>query len=295
MRVTQRHLIEQASRNIVEHQEKLQRLQTEVASGKRIQRPEDDPLGAERALGIRSRLRALEATRRNLDLSRDWLSATEAALKSLNQVSERAHAIALRSANDLQSPESYEAFAAEVDQLLDQAIQISNTSHRGVYLFSGRKTITAPFERVSTPASTVIYRGDDGVIEHQIEEGSRIQVNVPGSHPLFQQIFESLAVLRDRLRANDGAALRSSMEELDQAMDATLGALAEVGTRVGRVDATASRLETLEVDLRSLLSRIEDADMAEAILNLNMEEQSYRAVLAASARLLGSSLFDYLR
>ncbi len=292
MRVTQRHLIEQASRNIVEHQEKLQRLQTEVASGKRIQKPEDDPLGTERALGIRSRLRALEATRRNLDLSRDWLSATEAALKSLNQVSERAHAIALRSANDPQSPESYEAFAAEVDQLLDQAIQISNTSHRGVYLFSGRKTTTAPFERVS---STVIYRGDDGVIEHQIEEGSRIQVNVPGSHPLFQQVFESLAVLRDRLRANDGAALHSSMEELDQAMDATLGALAEVGTRVGRVDATASRLETLELDLRSLLSQIEDADMAEAMLNLNMEEQSYRAVLAASARLLGASLFDYLR
>ncbi|MCD6289958.1 MAG: hypothetical protein J7M34_05590, partial [Anaerolineae bacterium] len=94
MRVTQRRLIEEAGRNITEHLERLQRIQAEVASGKRIRQPEDDPSGTERALGVRSYLRALRGTLRGLNLSNDWLSATETALKDLNELISRARVIA---------------------------------------------------------------------------------------------------------------------------------------------------------------------------------------------------------
>lgn len=296
MRVTQRRLIEDASQNIAGHFERLQKVQSVIASGKKLQKPEDDPLGAERALEIRSRLHALEATRRNLSLTDDWLSATELALKHLQQVAERAHTIALHAANEAtQSQEGFRVWAAEVGKLIEQAVQIGNLDHRGLYLFAGRKVTTRPFELAWTPAPQVVYQGDNGFIEHQLEGTTKVQVNIPGDHPLFQEVFAALSNLYGRLQAGDTAGLRASIGELEEAMNTTLEALAVIGSRVRQVDMTTSHLDTLEVDLRSLLSQIEDADMARASLDLNLENQMYQAILAASARLLGPSLFDYLR
>ncbi len=296
MRVTQRRLIEEASRNIADHFDRLQKIQSIIASGKKLQKPEDDPLGAERALGIRSHLHALEATRRNLHLTDDWLSATETALRSLQQVVERSHTIALHAANEAtQSREGFQAWAAEVGKLIEQAVQIGNSDHRGLYLFAGRKVTTRPFELALIPTPQVTYQGDSGSMEHQLEESVRVQVNVPGDHPLFQKMFVALSNLYGRLQAGDTAGIRASIGELEEAMNTTLEALAVIGSRARQVDATISRLDTLEVNLRSLLSQTEDADMAKAALDFNVENQTYQAVLAASARLLGPSLFDYLR
>ncbi|NOZ28622.1 MAG: flagellar hook-associated protein 3 [Chloroflexi bacterium] len=296
MRITQRRLIEEANQNISDHLSRLQRLQSVVASGKRIQKPEDDPIGVERALEIRSHLRGLETTLRNLGLTTDWLGATDKALRDLGDVVKRAHALALRAVNEAnQSPEAFQGWIVEVDAMLRQAVQIGNSSHRGLYLFSGRRVNTAPFELVSTPTPQVIYHGDGGALEHELEEGLRIQINVPGDHPLFQQVFDSLTGLRSALEAQDTDGIRSSIEDIEQALDTTLEALAVIGSRADRVDATESRLREWELDLRQLLSDVEDADMAEAVLNLNVEDQAYRALLAASARLVGPSLVDYLR
>ncbi|MCS7220730.1 MAG: flagellin [Anaerolineae bacterium] len=295
MRVTQRRLIEEASQSIAGYFERLQKIQSIIASGKKLQKPEDDPLGAERALSIRSHLQALEATRRNLSLTDDWLSATEVALKGLQQVAERARVIALHAANEAaQSQEGFQVWAVEVGKLIEQAVQIGNSDHRGLYLFAGRKVTTQPFELTWTPAPQVSYRGDSGPMEHQLEGTVRIQVNVPGDHQLFQKMFATLGDLYGRLRAGDTAGLRVSIGELEEAMNTTLETLAVIGSRARQVDETISRLDALDVNLRGLLGQIEDADMAKASLDLHLEERMYRAILAASARLLGPSLFDYL-
>jgi flagellar hook-associated protein 3 FlgL len=296
MRVTQRRLIEAASQNIADHFDRLQRIHSIIASGKNLQKPEDDPLGVERTLGIRSRLQELEVTRRNLDLTKDWFNATEIALKGLQQVAERAHTIALHAANEAtQSQEGFQTWAAEVGKLIEQAVQISNSDHRGLYLFAGWKIHTRPFELTWAPAPQVIYQGDNGSIEHQLEGTIRIQVNVPGSHSLFQKMFTALNNLYGHLQVGDTAGIRTSIGEVEEAMNTTLEALAMIGSRVRQVDATVSRLNTFEVNLRSLLSQIEDADMAKASLDVNLENHTYQAILAASARLLGPSLFDFLR
>ena len=176
---------------------------------------------------------------------------------------------------------------------MEEAVQVGNMTHRGLYVFSGRKVTTRPFER--TGPSTIVYQGDGGAIEHPVEEGERIQVNIPGDHPLFTQTFDALTTLRQRLVNGDSAGARASIEELDQAMDAVSQALTTVGARVKRVESTQARLSDLEVELRSLLSETEDADMAEALMDLSVEDRAYRALLAASSRLLGPTLFDYLR
>ncbi|HEY64318.1 MAG TPA: flagellar hook-associated protein 3 [Caldilineae bacterium] len=295
MRVTQKRLIEEASWNIADHLERLQRLQSVLASGKRIQKPKDDPLGIERALEIRSYLRGLETSLRNIRLTTDWLGATEKALQDLNDVLKRAQTIALNAASEAsQSPEAFQGWIAEVEALLKQAVQIGNSNHRGLYLFAGRKVKTAPFELTSASSWQVTYHGDDGKLEHELEKDVRIQVNISGEYPLFQQVFNSLIDLRSRLESGDTAGIRDSVGDLEQAMDSVLEALSVVGSRTNRVNATEKRLKKWELELRRLLSDLEDADIAETALNMSLEDQVYRALLAASARLVGPALIDYL-
>jgi flagellar hook-associated protein 3 FlgL len=295
MRVTQRRLVEQATQLLAEQLERRQRSQSVVATGKRILKPEDDPAGVERALALHSRVRFLQTTQSNLTLSRDWMSATETALQGLQEVLQGIYQTALKAANEAsQSDTAFEAWLAEVDEGLAHAVEIGNSSHRGLYLFSGHRVNTPPFELVSTPTLQVNYNGDSGAIEHQLEEGTRIQVNVAGDDPMFGQIFDSLIHLRAQLQAQDTAGIEAAIGDLDQAMDAVAAKLAVIGSRVQRVDRTSTRLQALELDLRGILNQTEDADMAEAMLNLRLDEQSYEATLAATSRLFGPSLIDYL-
>lgn len=296
MRVTQRELITQASRSINEHLERLQKLQSIAATGKRVQKPEDDPMGTGRALGIRSHLRTMEASLRNLDLSRDWLSATETALQGIKDLLARARNLALSAADEAgQSDQAFQAWQVEVEKLLEQAVGIANSGHRGLYLFAGFKVTDVPFQLSDQAPWQVTYNGDDGAIEHTMEPGIRVQVNVPGSHPMFDKVFSALSELWNALDQQDTGAIQQSVQSIDEAMDATLEVLSVTGARVNRVDATRSRLESLQVDLKSLLSQIEDADLAETMLELNSEDLAYRSYLAASSRLFGPTLFDYLK
>ena len=68
-----------------------------------------------------------------------------------------------------------------------------------------------------------------------------------------------------------------------------------MGARMNRLELTANRLETDFINFTKLMSLNEDVDMAEAIINLNNEENVYKASLNAGARIIMPALVDFLR
>ena len=100
MRITNNLVLSRASRDLTMSRCRLNELQMQVSSGKRILKPEDDPFGTERALGIRSALRINESHLRTLEASRDWMTATEAALQTMKSAIERAYVLALGASSD---------------------------------------------------------------------------------------------------------------------------------------------------------------------------------------------------
>ena len=54
-------------------------------------------------------------------------------------------------------------------------------------------------------------------------------------------------------------------------------------------------MEASEVGLRELLSKAEDADMAEVASQLNQQQFVYQTALAVNGQILRTSLLDYLR
>ena len=176
MRVTsdmsQRHVLSDLRRV----QERLPAAQGQVSSGKRIEKPSDDPLGAERAMRLNDQLESTGAYRTAVNESRSWLDATDSALSSLNDVVQHVRELTLQAANGSTSDAGRQSIKAQIDQLTEEAKNTLNSAYDGRYIFSGTATGTRPYSAATGDA----YQGDSAAVVRQIGPGVSVQVNVTG-------------------------------------------------------------------------------------------------------------------
>jgi len=82
--------------------------------------------------------------------------------------------------------------------------------------------------------------------------------------------------------------------ELDSHLDNLLQKRSELGARMERFYSTEDRLHDENINLKEMRSNVEDLDMAEAITEYSMLENSFQAALATGARMVQPSLVDFL-
>jgi flagellin-like hook-associated protein FlgL len=107
-------------------------------------------------------------------------------------------------------------------------------------------------------------------------------------------IFTALVNLRDALWENDGVAIGNCQQLLREGMDGVLDARAESGARMSRLEMAQRRLEEEKVQMQRLLSGVVDADLAEVATRFQQQQIVLQAGLAAAARILQLSLFNFL-
>jgi len=170
-------------------------------------KPSDDPQGTAYALRLRATQAAETQYTTNSRNAQSWLSATESALAGLSDSLQRARELAVRGANGTMGPTEKATLGAEVDQILEHAVEVGNSKFTGQYLFAGLATGSEPFTLNAGPPTTLTYNGDTGMMTREVEEGVTMSVNIPGSTG-FPAIIQSLIDLRDGLQNNDSAASR---------------------------------------------------------------------------------------
>jgi flagellar hook-associated protein 3 FlgL len=291
MRITTNMMVNQAMRDMNASLRRLYELQGQIASGKRIRKPSDDPFAAEQALGMRSVLRANESYQSSIDLASSWLSAMEQALNTVTDVMSRVSVLAISASNDAIGQTERDAIASEVEELLAHVVQSGNTQHQGRYIFAGFQTDSEPFTLEAD--LTVTYHGDQGAILREISPGETMQINFPGEE-VFADVCVALRAFADTLRT-DPDAIDGSREAIEDASDHVAMLTAIVGTRVRNLEERQERLTDVDTSVREQLSKIEDIDLAEAIMNLASQETSYQALLQVAAGLSQPALFEYLR
>jgi flagellar hook-associated protein 3 FlgL len=133
-----------------------------------------------------------------------------------------------------------------------------------------------------------------------VAEGLTIQQSISGdavfgSLGATSNVFDTLIRLRDALNTNNAAGIRTELDNVTTALDRATSGSVVVGTNLGWLDTIESRLKDESLVFASSLSRVEDADMAQAATELRQIQNSYEGGLAAGARLLQQSLLDFLR
>jgi flagellar hook-associated protein 3 FlgL len=293
MRVTSRMMVENSIRYMQDNLERLAELQAQTASGKQFTTPSDSPRAALTSLTLRSTLASGETYLNNLHDSADWLAANEQALKDTVSLTTRALTLAKQGQSDTLGAGERLALGVELEGLIESAVQVANSRHRDSFLFAGFQVDSQPFTYTGAGV-TANLASTAGPLQRPLEPGQTLTVNVDGN-TLFNPVFAALIAARDALNANNPAALPAAIAGLQTALDAVATARSANGARQQQVASTIGRLEQVRLNLRSLLSQNEDANLAEAISLLKQQETAYQAVLSVGARTLPSSLFEFLR
>src|SRR5690606_5744346 len=151
-------------------------LQEQMATGRRVNRPSDDPTAFEQARTWEAHAERLDGHLRAVSAARLWTSHTAEALDGLVELTMTAHEHGVRGRNDSLSDADREALALRIDSLLEEAVDRLNGQVEGEYLFAGNQTGTEPFAADGTPNA-----GDfSGLRVRRIGPGVDLAVNVPG-------------------------------------------------------------------------------------------------------------------
>jgi flagellar hook-associated protein 3 FlgL len=296
MRLSDRVLTDTARYDLAANLERLNQLQQQVSTGKRISVPSDDPAAAAEALRDRNDLALNEEYTRVVDAAKTRLSATDSAFSSLTEDLQRARELTVQAGNDTLGPQDLQPIAAELNQLIQHMVQLGNTQVSGSYIFAGTKTQTVPFTPVggNTPAS-VTYNGNGGAITQTVSAATQMQINVPGDQ-VFTPAIDALIQVRDALNNNDNkTAAQSGLPAIDAAMNNLLGVQGTLGARTNSLDSLETQLGNEQVALQTQDAQLEDTDMTDAIVKLNAAQNAYQASLGGAAKTMQPTLLEFLK
>ncbi|OPX45671.1 flagellar hook-associated protein 3 [Ruminiclostridium hungatei] len=309
MRVTNNMIISNMLRNLGNNTQRMSKYQNQLDSGKKISVPSDDPVVAARALKLRTDVAKVEQYQKNINDAKSWLDTTDVALGKIGDVLQKARELTVQASNSTNTPEETQKIALELKQLRVQAIHLANSSYAGRYIFSGFKTDqklinddedSPNFGQFSIDVNTVDER-----LYYEIGVGDSINVNVAGgdifnnggdaANGTVSSMIQMFNEVISYMDAGQYTQTSNMLDDFDREMGNVLRARADVGARQNRVDLTADRMSNDLVNFTDLMSKNEDVDIAETIMNLKNEENVYQASLAGGARIIQQTLVDFLR
>lgn len=391
--------------------ETLSRTQQQVATGKKIFKPSEDPVAASRVVNLNDTLSTITQHQSNVDAARARITLSEGVLENVVESIHRVRELTIQANNDSQNESTRSFIAAEVIQIQDALLNLANTTDsNNEYLYSGALSRFKPFSR--NEAGGFEYNGDESHREIQISQSRRIAVDDPGSKVFLEikngngifstldhvdntgtgvidpgrasgdYIDETYAIIFDKSfleyadaqnankipltysivdskgmtlsagipfesgkeiafegvhtsikgipddgdifivrpsqnqdmfttlqnlvrglqsktpEANDKIGFHNTMNrslsDLNQSLDNILEVRGNIGARLNALDAQETINDAYRIQIREILSNVEDLDFAEAVSRLNLELTGLEASQKAFTRVQDISLFNFL-
>ncbi len=284
MRITERRMLLDASRQISLARERVAQAAGPVSSGIEIDRPSDDP--ARWAAGRRSRVRKQGSELRGnaLSTSNARLAESDRVLGAVGTILSRARELAVMSANATQNAESRNATAAEVSALFKEALLAANSRGLdGEYLLAGNRGDAPPFD------ITGAYLGDANARSIESAEGNVLEVTVTGT--LFTaasgvDIFAELVAFETALGANDLTGIQNAIDAFDNGVHQVSLGRAEIGGLQTLVDDAENARIEFELVLAEVHQRAVEVDPIAAASELALGSQALQAAQALAQRII---------
>lgn len=296
MRVTSEMMVGQSLRRLSSRMNEYEKTQSRLATGKRMLTPSDDPAGANRAYTLRTAQAAREQELRNAADAEGWLNITDSQLQTAVERLHRVRNLTVSAASNRSTME-LEAIATEIGAIKTELVGIANASHRGRHLFAGYHDGDA----VIAPAGGATYTGDPGAILRRVGDREDVRINATADEIFWygaapgDNTFDLLERVQGFARAGDGAQLSAALGELDTAL-ANLGdQQARLGAAANHVESAQRRGIDAQAAIRNELSKVEDVEFEEAVMDMQVQDMAYQATLQALARALPPSLVNFLR
>ncbi|MCM8814356.1 MAG: flagellar hook-associated protein FlgL [Candidatus Omnitrophica bacterium] len=306
MRITQSMLTRQYLNDVTTISEKLAKYQTQIASGKKIERPSDDPVGIPQLMTVNTNLAEITQHQDNIKQALYWLDSTSLNLGNAEDAILEVSSLGNKGLSGLLTAEERSVIADQVDQYLEDVLSYANATVGGKYVFGGTQLDTAPFIAQRNAAGEIVSvsqnpNGIDQDIRRNIGANQTVVVNSKGG-TVFQpagagaggDIFEMIAGIRDALRSGDLAGLSARLTDLDTGLDQVVRENSNVGTKINRLNFAQERLNLQALSSHEQISALQDTDYVEVLMKYQTQQNIFETALSLGSRLLQNSLVNYL-
>jgi len=293
MRVTQSMISGNMLRNLSNSYSQLNKYMNQLNTGKKINRPSDDPLVALQGMGYRAELDQIQQYQRNTGEVQNWFDNTDAALDKATSALQRVRELAIQASNGTNDENELESIRMEVEQLKQHLVDIANTNVNDKYIFNGTNTTEAPYNTDGSQSEG--YNSNPVLIGVAGETSLKANVNgedVFGGEP---GIFAAIDTFINKLGSGAEEDMSESISQLDEGINKVINARADLGARMNRLELINNRLDEQEVVATKTMSENEDIDYSEVITKLITQESIHRAALATGSRIIQPTLIDFLR
>ncbi len=291
----------------------LSKLQEKLASGQNINQPSDDPVGLTRILDLSNTLSTDQRFSRNIESALAEVSVADSVMSNITELVHRSKDLAVQGATFTADQTGRDALALEINEIINQLVQLGNTNIGEKFVFGGKQTANPPFSRAGT---NVAYAGNPPASnwERPVEVARSVELNIningelllgqaqivgAGNPPVFSPgsngLFATLTNLRDNLSQGNLNEIRNRLDDLDVDLNNVLAQQAQIGSVTNRLELTQRRIEERKAIFTKQFADIQNIDMPSLISDLNFQETVFQGSLATTARVLQTSLLQFLR
>jgi flagellar hook-associated protein 3 FlgL len=270
----------------------------ELSTGDRITNPSDDPAAMGQVLNMSSQMQALQQYSSNNAVATQITQQSYSALNNLQTISTTAGELATEGSSGTTSASSYQAYSQQLTQLIQQGLQTANTQYNNSYLFGGTQTNTPPFTATydaSGNITGVTYTGTAAGASIATGQGSLVSPYTDGA--TNQQIagfLNNLIALKAGMDSQSASAVAAVQPGLQTSEDSLISAVSGIGAVQSGLQADETLNQSAFTSLQGLISNDTSADVATTTVQLTQAQEAYQAALEAGAKILQTSLLNYI-
>ena len=299
-RISTSMLFDRGTNAMLDQQAKLSQTELQLATGRRILSPKDDPVGAAYLLDLSSTISQVEQYQENADRAKARLELEDTTLKGVGDLMPRILELTIQGLNDSNLATDREAIATELRQINDQLLTLANTrDSNGEYIFAGFDADKPPF---SNPVDgTYVYSGDMGSRSLQISAQRQVQdrdsgfdvfMDVKTADGSKRNIFETLHQVITGLEAD--APDSALLDDVHQAQQHVLDFRAKAGARLNTIETQSTVNDDFILSMKTARSEVEDLDFPEAVSLFQQQLLALQAAQQSFSKVQGLSLFNFL-
>lgn len=317
MRISTQMMYEQNMRGVTNSQSEWLRYGEQLSTGKRVNKPSDDPIAASQAVVLSQ----AQSQNSQYALARTFatqkISLEESVLGQATTAIVSAQEKIVNAGNETLNDDDRASLATELEGIRNQLLNLANsTDGNGRHIFAGYKTEAEPFGEV---AGEIKYTGGDTAITQTVDSSRTMTIGHTGSQVfdsltsnavpepdgsasetnLFKMLDTAIAALKTptaNLSEADKADVDAAISKTNRGLKNSLGNIltvrAELGTQLNELTSLDSLGEDRSLGQAQQMSDLTDADWSATISSYVMQQAALQASYKAFSDMQGMSLFQ---
>ncbi len=275
-------------------QTNLEKYSNQISSGKRILSPSDDVVALAKSLKLKETNTQIESYLRNITSVQAKQTAAENALSNIYDTAQEARTEIIRLLNHgVLDQEDAQIVGDYLKGLRNYIVDQANTKVDNVYVFSGTKTDTPPFDNSGN------YQGNSEVQNIPISKGYEVQGTFDGgkfldaqNHPIkIVQVLDKITQAIDNQDISN--ITNQDLADFDEGMKAIGESRSLIGAQASNLEDFRLQHEAQKTLFNDMISKLEDANITEAISKMEQSKVAYEASMAVFSQNKNLSLLKY--